>query len=122
MRGDKSWGASAPQLVSGTTCIATAYSRSRPVDNPRTTFGLDTFWETCDHESLNDNPLERELCFRSDALRRYSQQIEAAEELGDDEAVAVLSSHYEDTRLVISRLRDALLKQSQTPPEAQATL
>jgi hypothetical protein len=83
------------------------------MDNPRNTFGLDAFWETCDREGVPDNPLERELCFRSDALRRYSAQIEAAEEMGDDDAVAVLSRHYEDTRQVIQRLRDAILKQTQ---------
>jgi hypothetical protein len=82
------------------------------MDN-RNTFGLDAFWETCDRDGLAENPLERELCFRSDALRRYTAQIEAAEELGDDEAVAVLSRHYEDTRLHIQRLRDAILKQNQ---------
>ena len=93
------------------------------MDNPRTTFGLDSFWETCDHEALSDNPLERELCFRSDALRRYSQQIEAAEELGDDEAVAVLSRHFEDTLQVMRLLRDALLKQAQAQAQAaQATI
>jgi hypothetical protein len=83
------------------------------MDNPRNTFGLDAFWETCDRDGSADNPLERELCFRSDALRRYTAQIEAAEELGDDEAVAVLSRHYEDTRLHIQRLRDAINKQNQ---------
>ena len=83
------------------------------MENSPTTFGLDTFWETCDREGADDNPLQRELCFRSDALRRYSAQIQAAEELGDDEAVALLSRHYEDTRRVIRQLRDAILKQSQ---------
>ena len=83
------------------------------MDNPRNTFGLDAFWETCDREGMSDNPLERELCFRSDALRRYTAQIEAAEELGDDEAVALLSRHYEDTRVHIQRLREAINKQNQ---------
>jgi hypothetical protein len=83
------------------------------MDNSPATFGLDTFWESCDHEGVAENPLERELCFRSDALRRYSAQIEAAEELGDDEAVALLSRHYEDTRKHIQRLRDAILKQNE---------
>lgn len=76
-----------------------------------TTFGLDSFWESCDRDGVGDNPLERELCFRSDALQRYRAQIQAAEELGDDEAVAVLSRHFEDTRAIIRRLREALLTQ-----------
>lgn len=83
------------------------------MENSPATFGLDAFWESCDREGAADNPLERELCFRSDALRRYTAQIEAAEELGDDEAVAVLSRHYEDTRLHIQRLREAINKQNQ---------
>jgi hypothetical protein len=77
----------------------------------RTTFGLDTFWESCDREAVGDDPLERELCFRSDALVRYRAQILAAEEIGDDEALAVLSRHYDDTREVIRRLREAILAQ-----------
>ena len=83
------------------------------MENSPNTFGLDAFWESCDREDVAENPLERELCFRSDALRRYSAQIEAAEELGDDEAVAVLSRHYEDTRQQIQRLREAINKQNQ---------
>ena len=81
------------------------------------TFGLDSFWESCDRDGVGDNPLERELCFRSDALQRYRAQIEAAEELGDDEAVLVLSRHFDNTRAIISRLRTAILNQ-----QAKATL
>jgi hypothetical protein len=77
----------------------------------RTTFGLDSFWESCDHEAVGDDPLERELCFRSDALVRYRAQIMAAEEIGDDDALAILSRHYDDTREVIRRLREAILAQ-----------
>ena len=77
----------------------------------RTAFGLDTFWESCDHDAVGDNPLERELCFRSDALVRYRAQILAAEEIGDDDALAVLSRHYDETREMIQRLRDAILAQ-----------
>ena len=77
----------------------------------RTTFGLDSFWESCDQEAVGDDPLERELCFRSDALVRYRAQIMAAEEIGDDDARAILSRHYDDTREVIRRLREAILAQ-----------
>ena len=82
------------------------------MENRRKTFGLDAFWESCDRDGVGDDPLERELCFRSDALVRYREQIQAAEELGDDEAVAVLSRHFDETRRAISRLQDAILAQN----------
>lgn len=74
----------------------------------RTTFGLDAFWESCDREGISDDPLMRELCFRSDALVRYRQQILEAEEIGDDEAVALLSRHFDETRTAIRRIRNAI--------------
>ncbi len=85
------------------------------MDRNRTTFGLDAFWESCDRDGVGDDPLERELCFRSDALVRYRAQIQAAEELGDDNAVEVLSRHFEDTRKAIRRLRDAILAKGDKP-------
>jgi hypothetical protein len=87
------------------------------MEKGRTTFGLDSFWESCDRDGVGDNPLERELCFRSDAMVRLCAQIQAAEELGDDEAVEVLSRHYDETRKAIRLLRDAILAQN-----ARATL
>ncbi len=74
----------------------------------RPAFGLDSFWESCDREGISDDPLERELIFRSDALARYRQQILEAEEMGDDDAVALLSRHYDETRRAIHRIRDAI--------------
>jgi ferritin-like metal-binding protein YciE len=46
---------------------------------------------------------------------RYREQIQAAEELGDDEAVAVLSKHFNETRVAIRRLRDAILAKNAKP-------
>jgi hypothetical protein len=86
------------------------------MDKSRKTFGLDAFWESCDRDDIGDDPLERELCFRSDALVRYREQIQAAEELGDDEAVEVLSRHFDETRRAIRRLRDAILVQNGKAP------
>lgn len=90
------------------------------MDEKRPTSGLDSFWETCDREAIAENPLMRELCYREDTLVRYRAQILAAEELGDDEALAVLSRHYDDTRQVIQRLREAIEHQAshsvQHPP------
>ena len=81
------------------------------MEKNRTTFGLDAFWETCDRDNVGDDPLERELCFRTDALTLYRAQIEAAEEMGDDEAVALLSRHYEEPRRTIQKLHEAILAQ-----------
>ncbi|HEY0671805.1 MAG TPA: hypothetical protein VGD27_06045 [Longimicrobiales bacterium] len=74
----------------------------------RTTFGLDAFWESCDRDDISDDPLMRELCFQSDALVRYRAQILEAEEIGDDEAVALLSRHFEETTIAIRRIREAI--------------
>jgi hypothetical protein len=82
------------------------------MENRLNTFGLDAFWESCDRDDIAENPLERELCFRTDALARYRDQITAAEEMGDDEAVALLSRHYDETRRTIQRLREAILAQN----------
>ena len=85
-------------------------------------FGIDAFWETCDRDGIADNPLERELTFRLDSLERYRVQIEVAEEIGDDEAVDVLSRYYDATTILIKRLREAInhqgLKGRQPTPEA----
>ena len=82
------------------------------MESRRPTFGIETFWESCDRDAVADNPLERELAFRLDALERYRVQIEVADELGDDEAVDVLSRYYDSTSLLIARLRDALQHQA----------
>jgi hypothetical protein len=81
------------------------------MDGKRPTFALETFWEACDRESIADHPLERELTFRLDSLERYRAQIEVADEIGDDEAVDVLSRYYDSTSVLINRLRDALQHQ-----------
>jgi hypothetical protein len=91
------------------------------MDAKRPTFGLDTFWETCDRDGIAEDPLFRELCYRSDILVHYRTQILAAEELGDDEAVAVLSRHYDDTRDMIRRLREAIQQQNEGKASLPAT-
>jgi hypothetical protein len=82
------------------------------MESRRPTFGIETFWESCDRDGVADNPLERELAFRLDALERYRVQIEVADELGDDEAVDVLSRYYDSTSILIGRLRSALQHQA----------
>ena len=87
------------------------------METKRVMVGLDTFWETCDRDAVADNPLERELSFRLDALQRYQAQIEVAEAIGDDEAADVLSRYYDATAVLIRRIREAMLHQR---PPAQA--
>jgi hypothetical protein len=82
------------------------------MESRRPTFGIETFWESCDRDAVADNPLERELAFRLDALERYRVQIEVADELGDDEAVDVLSRYYDSTSILVGRLRSALQQQA----------
>lgn len=91
------------------------------MDPKRPIFGIETFWETCDRESIADNPLERELAFRLDALDRYRAQIEVADEIGDDEAVDVLSRYYDSTTLLIQRLRRAIAHQAEHQVSLPAT-
>lgn len=70
--------------------------------------GLESFWETCDQDAVGDHPLMRELCFRLDAIQRYRALISDAEESGNDEAVAILTSCYDKQSELIRRIRDEL--------------
>lgn len=70
--------------------------------------GLDAFWLQADAEECPDHPLERELCFRLDALARYRLLIADAQAMGrDDMADALLRQHDHEARL-IRRLEEAL--------------
>jgi hypothetical protein len=74
--------------------------------------GLDTFWEQADSEGSCEHPLERELCYRLDAMARYQQLIDDAQAGGRDEIVdALLSQHDRQARLV-NEIRAALQNRS----------
>lgn len=74
--------------------------------------GLDTFWEEADSEGSCEHPLERELCYRLDALIRYQELIQDAQASGHDEAVdALLCQHDRQVRL-IGEIRAALQNRS----------
>jgi hypothetical protein len=63
--------------------------------------GLDAFWLQADTEECPDHPLERELCFRLDALERYRRMIADAQAIGrDDMADALLAQHDREAKLV----------------------
>ena len=78
---------------------------------PRTpASGLDAFWLQADSDDCPDHPLERELCFRLDAIARYLILIADAQAMGrDDMADALLVQHDREARLV-RRLEEALKK------------
>lgn len=73
--------------------------------------GLESFWETCDHESVDDHPLMRELCFRLDTIQRYHSLMDDAETAGNDEALAVLTAYFEKQNEIIHRIRLELDRQ-----------
>jgi hypothetical protein len=70
--------------------------------------GLESFWETCDHDGIGEHPLMRELCHRLDTIQRYRTMIADAEYMGDDDAVEALSRQFEAQHDVVRRLRQAL--------------
>jgi hypothetical protein len=72
--------------------------------------GLESFWETCDHDGVGDHPLVRELCFRLDAIQRYRELIADAEANGQDEAVELLSSYFDQQNDLVTRIRDQLAR------------
>lgn len=72
--------------------------------------GLESFWETCDRDSVPDHPLMRELCYRLDAIQRYRSLIADAELIGDDEVVDLLSEQFEQQQRVVRKIRDELAR------------
>ena len=77
------------------------------MDNPRKA-GLDTFWESADDDASGQDPLERELDERVDALTRYERLITEAEANGRDEAAEILLKQHEREAKTVRRLREAL--------------
>jgi ferritin-like metal-binding protein YciE len=72
--------------------------------------GLESFWETCDNDGIADHPLVRELCFRLDAIQRYRELIADAEANGQDEAVELLSSYFNQQHALVARIQDVLAR------------
>ena len=70
--------------------------------------GLDSFWIEADTDDCADHPLERELCYRVDALARYRQMIDDAEAEGRDTAVDSLLAQHERQARLVRELREAL--------------
>jgi hypothetical protein len=85
--------------------------------------GLESFWETCDQDSISEHPLMRELCYRLDSIQRVRSMIADAEYMGDDEVVAVLSRQFDEQHALVRRLRDEIGRIGAVPQaKAEATL
>jgi hypothetical protein len=72
--------------------------------------GLESFWETCDADDVGEHPLMRELCFRLDAVERYRTLIADAEANGNDDALEILSRHYDQQQGIVKRIREELAR------------
>ena len=70
--------------------------------------GLDLFWEQADRDASGQNPLERELDERVDALARYRELIVEAQANGRDEAAELLLRQHDREEQAVRRLRHAL--------------
>lgn len=70
--------------------------------------GLDLFWEQADRTGSGQDPLERELDERVDALARYRRLISDAQANGREEAAEILLRQHEREARAVDRLRQAL--------------
>lgn len=74
--------------------------------------GVDTFWESADADGSGQDPLERELDERVDALSRYRRLIAEAEANGRDEAAEILLKQHAREEEAVNRLREAIRRRS----------
>lgn len=79
------------------------------MNKPRTP-GLDTFWEAADQDGSGQDPLERELDERVDALTRYRRLIAEADANGREGAAEILMQQHDREEEAVERLREALRK------------
>lgn len=78
--------------------------------------GLDHFWEQADEESSTQNPLERELAERLDALARYRDQILQAEANDRSADAEVLMRQHEREYQAVQRLWSAIRRMREREP------
>jgi hypothetical protein len=78
------------------------------MNHPSRKPGLDSFWEQAHRSGSGQDPLQRELDERIDALARYSRLIDEAEDNGRDEAAEILVRQYDREEQIVERLRQAL--------------
>lgn len=70
--------------------------------------GLDLFWESADHDASDQDPIERELDERVDALARYRRLIAEAQANGRDDAAEILMRQHDREEQAVERLREAM--------------
>ncbi|MEJ2501763.1 MAG: hypothetical protein P8177_00360 [Gemmatimonadota bacterium] len=70
--------------------------------------GVDLFWQEADRSESGQDPLERELEVRIDALARYRRLIAEAESGGRDEAAGILMRQHDREEASVTRLREAI--------------
>lgn len=70
--------------------------------------GVDLFWEQADRTGSGQNPIQRELDERVDALARYRRLISEAEANGREEAAEILLRQYDREEQAVERLRSVL--------------
>lgn len=73
--------------------------------------GVDLFWEQADRTGSGQDPLERELDERVDALVRYRRLISEAHDNGREEAAEILLRQHDREEGAVERLREALDRQ-----------
>lgn len=76
-------------------------------DNPRPP-GLDSFWEQADIEDSDEDPIERELSHRLDAIARYGSMIAEAQANGFDAMARQLERERAREETLARELRHAL--------------
>ena len=70
--------------------------------------GLDHFWEQADEEASTQDPLERELAERLDALARYRDQILQADANERESDAELLMRQHEREYQAVQRLWSAI--------------
>ncbi len=70
--------------------------------------GIDAFWEDADRDGSGDDPLERELCDRLDALARYRRMIAEAQVNAQDDATEHLLKLHEREHRIVQRLTEVI--------------
>lgn len=77
-------------------------------ENRTPALGVDAFWLDAEANDCSDNPLERELCYRLEAVQRYERMIAEAEEIGRDEVIASLMEQKARMARLALELQEAL--------------
>ena len=70
--------------------------------------GVDQFWEDADRSGSGQDPLQRELDERLDAVVRYRRLIADAEANGRDDAARILIRQHDREQDSVHRLREAM--------------